>query len=316
MVAKAEIAIDTIGKLYAQAPNAVDAAFTAGEVAEAISFADKLDAGIVPATAFEAILLEREARNEPAGATSQTRARVAEARKLSADFNRGDAIKDADTGAWTFDRFSGGVLAEEQIITDFQQAFQTYYVQHGDEKLAKKQARATLARTVGKSRANGGRIMLHPPERYYPETGNRNWMHDALVNGVTAAMGAEVDHDQIELVSDSLTARQVRDGKVPTYAVKVRTGGAEQVLPHRWSFDEEAAAQMAEERRLAEEMDGRDRAAIKRARRAEQIAEWARPREDSVAWANMSESEREAMREGYTRALADAEAARKAAGLD
>ena len=308
--------IDTISKLYTDYPNAVDAAFTASEVAEAISFADKLDAGIEPQVAFEAIKLEREARNEPAGATSQTRARVAEARKLSADFKRSDAIKDADTGSWTFDKFSGGVLAEEQIITDFQQAFQTYYVQHGDEKLARKQARATLARTVGKSRANGGRIMTHPPERYYPDTGNKDWMRDALTAGVTEAMGAEVDFDQIELISDTVTAREARDGQVPTYAVKVKTGGAEQVLPQRWSFDAEAASQMAEERRVAEEMAGKDKAAQKRARRAEQVAEWARPRTDSVAWSAMSESERAAAQEAYEHALADAAAAKKAAGLD
>lgn len=247
-------AIRAIGELYNMQPNATDAAFNSGEVAEAISYQFKLNAGVDAPTAYAAILKEREARNEPAGATSLTKARVAEARKLAGEFDTKAALKTPDRGGFLGmfkqNEISGGALAEQQILIDYQQSFQTYYVQHGDAELAKKQADAVVQRTVGVSRANGGKVMLHPPERYYPDTG-KDWMRDTLVTAVSETLGSEIRARDIELVSDAQTARDVRDGSMPTYAVKVKTGDAEQIMPMRWSFDAEAADQQAKERAAA-----------------------------------------------------------------
>lgn len=277
-------AIEVISDLYQDYPNATDAAFTAGEVAEAISFRAKLDAGIDPKQAYQSILVEREARNEPPGATSLTKSRVAEARALVKDLDLKDAVKEADTGAWSFDQYSGGVLAKQQMVADYQQAFQTYYVQHGDEKLAKQQAAAVTKRTIGKSRTNNGKIMMHPPEKYYPDTGDKNWMRDALVAGVSEAMGADVSRKDIELISDAETARAVRDSEKPSYAVSVNTGGSVQIMPSRWTFDAEFAQQQADARAQAKAEETQDGARNASARRAEQIAAWATMDRDSVAW--------------------------------
>lgn len=247
-------AIRAIGELYNQQPNATDAAFTAGEVAEAISYQFKMNAGVDPSTAYAAILTEREARNEPAGSTSVSRARVGEARRLAAEFDTKDALRTPDRGGFMGlfrqNTISGGAMAEQQILTDYQQAFQSYYVTHGDAELAKTQADAVIQRTVGVSPVNGGRVMTHPPERYYPDTG-KDWMRETLVGSVSEAMSADVAANDIELISDVQTARDVRDGRRPTYAVRVRAGDADQIMPMRWSFDAEAADEYARERESA-----------------------------------------------------------------
>jgi hypothetical protein len=245
-------AIRAIGELYNQQPNAADAAFSSGEVAEAISYQFKLNAGVDPSTAYAAILREREARNEPAGSTSVTRARVAQARTLSAQFDTKDALRTPDRGGFMGlfrqNTISGGPMAEQQILTDYQQAFQSNYVIHGDEELAKTQADAVVQRTIGLSRVNGGRVMLHPPEKYYPDTG-KDWMRESLTSAITESLGRAPK--DVELISDVQTARDVRDGRKPTYAVRVQTETSEQIMPMRWSFDAEAAEAIARERESA-----------------------------------------------------------------
>ena len=272
------MAIEAISKLYTNYPSATDAAFTAGEVAEAISFRDKLDAGIDPQRAYQALLMEREARNEPAGATSLTKARLAESRKLSADLDFKDALKTYSlegetvgprTGAFSFNAYSGGEPAKDQILRDYRQAFQTYFVQHGDEKLAKKQAAATLGRTVGVSKVNGNRIMMHPPERYYPGV-EPEWLRDTVTAAVAQIPTMEgVTAKNIELVADIQTARDVRNGEVPSYMVQVKRGDIVETMPVRWTFDEEAAAERAKLRATAQAEKDRTQSRRKALRRVE-----------------------------------------------
>lgn len=290
-------AIEGISDLYTDYPNATDAAFSASEVAEAISFRDKLDAGIDPQVAYDAILVEREARNEPAGAQSLTKARVSEARKLSKDLKFKGALKEADTGRFTFDAYSGGELAKSQITADYQNAFQSYYVQHGDEELAKKQAQAVIGRTVGKSKVNYGRIMMHPPERYYQGV-EPEYLQDALLAGVSEAMGADVKAKEIELISDGVTARMVRDGERPSYAVKVGNN----IMPARWTFDAEAAEAMAKQKQDMQRAEALGEARETTARKAERDVAWSTIPRNSITWANMTDVQRREHEKGERQA--------------
>ena len=269
------IAIQGIGELYTDYPNATDAAFTAGEVAEAISFRDKLDAGIDPKQAYQAILMEREVDRSPD--FSSLKIRQSEGRKLAAELDFKDALKrrnlegetvGAQTGALSFNRYSGGVLAEEQILRDYRQAFQTYFVQHGDEELAKKQAAAVMGRTVGVSKSNGNRIMMHPPERFYPGV-EPEFLQNSLTSAVSDVYADEVKPKNIELISDIVTARDVREGRAPSYAVQVERDGVTDILPARWTFDEEMIERRAQERAELEADQKRERARRKALRKRE-----------------------------------------------
>lgn len=253
-------AINAIGQLYTEYPNAVDAAFTATEVAEAISYRDKLDAGIAPDQAYQALLIEREAANEEGGFTD---IRLGQARAIAKDFELKDALKrrDADgvtslfgsgpkvgSDAKTGNEFAGDELTEMMVLNDFKQSFQTYFIQHGDEKLAKRQAAAVMGRTVGISKVNGGRAMMHPPEKYYSIGGDDDWMRKSAVKAVSEdrlESGGDTRFKDVELIADIQTAREVRFGQAPSYFVAVEErDGTVTYLPWRLDFVDERQAQI------------------------------------------------------------------------
>lgn len=254
-------AVNAIGQLYTEYPNAVDAAFTATEVAEAISYRDKLDAGIAPEQAYQALLIEREAANEKGGFTD---IRLGRARAIAKDFELKDALKrrDADgvtslfgsgpkvgSDAKAGNDFAGDELTEMMVLNDFKKSFQTYFIQHGDEKLAKRQAAAVIGRTVGRSKVNGGRAMMHPPEKYYSIGGDDDWMRDSLVKAVSEdrlESGGDTRFKDVELIADIQTAREVRSGQAPSYFVTVEErDGTKTYLPWRLDFTDERQAQIA-----------------------------------------------------------------------
>lgn len=226
-------AIKAMADLYAIAPNAAEAAFSDGEIAEGLSLQFKMEAGVPPGEAYKAILKEREAMADPNGVPAALKA---EGRKTAA--KAGDGLR-------SLVRLGGGVvgggLAEQQMVQTYENAYQNFYIQHGDRELAKQQADAVIGRTFGPSAANSGKIMMHPPEKYYPGAGD--WLQTSLVDGVSELMGTKVEAKDIELVADAATTQAIINTGKPVYTVVVRTNGVAEPVG-LWTYDEEAAKEL------------------------------------------------------------------------
>lgn len=301
-----QAALKAVGDLYSNYPNPVDAAFSATEVTEAISYRDKLDAGLSPDTAYQAILHEREAANEQGGVHDTRRD---EARRIASEFELKDALKrrDADDEFNFFmgdkvgseskvgSDFAGDEIAKAQILNDFTEAFESNYVIHGDQKLAMRQAAMVMGRTVGVSKANGGRAMLHPPEKYYGlgPGDDGKWMRKSLEETLSKRAGG---FRSFELVADVQTSREVREGLPPSYFVLVTEKDGTQVpLPQRWDF-------VSEQREYIEGLQA-EAGADASAARVDAIASDQRSIErqlrsieamkTGVGWSNMTDDEKE-----------------------
>lgn len=279
-----KMGLTAIGDLYASAPNAVNAAFNDNQLSDAISYTHKVNAGVDENAAYEALLVEREARANP---DSAHKALIDKARKLSGDFTLDDALKrrDADgkrgfgpfwndgtkVGSDAKSEHVDDPLVEAQIVQDFQNSFEGFYALHGDEGLAKRQAAAVMGRTVGRSGANGNRAMMHPPEHHYVVGADDDgqWMRDSLQAMFEPRYGGFAD---IELISDGQTAREVRDGVAPSYAVILHEkSGAINPLQVRVDFVDEYRTEL--ERKKAEVHEKESEKALKKNSVASTIAE-------------------------------------------
>jgi predicted DNA-binding antitoxin AbrB/MazE fold protein len=271
------LGLTAIGDLYELAPNAVDAAFSDNQLSDAISYTHKVNAGVDENAAYEALLVEREARANP---SSGYNALIAEARAISKDFDISDALKrrDADgkggflssgpkVGSDAKPKHVDDPIVEAQILSDFTDQFEAYYSLHGDEELAKRQAAVIMGKTVGRSEANGGRAMMHPPEKVYGLDGD--WAANALQEMFAERDGGVSD---IQLISDVRTNREMREGRAPTYGVVVfDENGVMVPLQARVDFSDEYRAEI--EKRQEEARKAQIEAAKGNNKAAERILE-------------------------------------------
>ena len=112
----------------------------------------------------------------------------------------------------------------DQARIDYMTAYEEQYVQTGDQEIAQRRAADIIDRQYGVTKVSGGtRITKYPPENYYAVEGIDNeWMETQLVNDVRAQTGADVSLDDIALVADVETAREVKNNKKPGYVVMIR----------------------------------------------------------------------------------------------
>lgn len=245
-----QLALDTVAQLYEQTPAAAAAAFPEGSqrvLNDALSYKHKIEAGIAPKDALAAVARENEAPTDPVLKT-----RAAQAAKDAAKLTDGD-VKGAvdDNGFW----WGGDDLAKgsaEPALAMYRQAYTEAYLRTGDADVAKKQAAADLKRVIGRTKVGSSAgLMAYPPENFYPpalQAAHPGWMNEDLTDAVkelraTGAIGtdktAEVKSSDLAITSDSQTAREVRSGLPPSYAVAWKG----EVLPQRFRFDPNRAIQ-------------------------------------------------------------------------
>lgn len=224
--------------------------FNSDEVADAISYGRRIEAGMTPEMALAQVAQEQQVRAEPTGVAT---VRQSEARALVRDVEFNTAVKDVPGGFLSFGGVNpknivGGRNAADAITQNYRDVFTSFYMTHGDEELAKEQAQETIARTIGKSEANNGRYMMHPPEIYYPGASSEDMIMQ-VQKDVSLAMGEVIDPERITLTSDQRTARDISNGFPPSYAMIVeREDGAMDAVPGRFVFDGDALRSKAEER--------------------------------------------------------------------
>lgn len=239
-----------IYELYSNHDSVTRRTFNANEVADAISYGRRLEAGMSPEMAMAQVAQEQQVRAEPTGVAT---VRQSEARALVRDVEFNTAVKDVPGGFLSFGGVNpknivGGRNAADAITQNYRDVFTSFYMTHGDEELAKEQAQETIARTIGKSEANNGRYMMHPPEIYYPGASSEDMIMQ-VQKDVSLAMGEVIDPERITLTSDQRTARDISNGFPPSYAMIVeREDGAMDAVPGRFVFDGDALRSKAEER--------------------------------------------------------------------
>lgn len=112
--------------------------------------------------------------------------------------------------------------AADQAKAAYRDAFETEYLMHGDEEVAKARATERMHRMYGETRATGKRtIMRRPPEAYYAIPGvDNDWMQEQLLTDVRALEGEQdAKLDDLELLADTTTEADVSAGRLPRYQV-------------------------------------------------------------------------------------------------
>ncbi|MBF0246813.1 MAG: hypothetical protein HQL36_01875 [Alphaproteobacteria bacterium] len=142
---------------------------------------------------------------------------------------------------------------KDQVLSDFDNLFEDWYLRTGNEETARKQAFQELRRVWGPSSVDGGQhAMRYPPEAFYglgdPEA-DGEWMRDQLLGDLRqAGLPKDTGTDDLLLVPDARTARESATGK-PTWLVMSRKDGAfipfadKDGKPLRWRPDQGKAKQ-------------------------------------------------------------------------
>ena len=136
----------------------------------------------------------------------------------------------------------------QQAQLDYINTYREQYVLTGNAEIAKDRASTIIGRQYGVTNVTGGtRITKYPPEEYYAIDGIDNeWMSNQLVSDVSDHLGIEVGRDDIALVPDVTTAREVNAKENPSYVVMVRNDRGEYTPTHkdrnlmRYYFDPES----------------------------------------------------------------------------
>ncbi|MFN7125292.1 MAG: lysozyme [Allorhizobium sp.] len=171
-----------------------------------------------------------------------------EARKVTFD----DVMGDLDE-AWLSDPEAPADAATQRaMISDFTSLFAERYAVSQDPETARKQAVDRMKKvwgTTGVIGGRGGRLMLYPPEAFYPAVGNSHDYLRAEIDEIAAARG--VDPERLSLVSDAKTQAAVNGRTRPGYLLAVvdpETGldellADDQGRPLRHFFDPAAVQQ-------------------------------------------------------------------------
>lgn len=147
-------------------------------------------------------------------------------------------------------------VAAQTMVAEYRDLVNEHYQQTGDLETAKARAEAQFKRTYNVSNATGkAQIMRYPPEAFYPAfEGNQDYLATQLQDSVKQAFGADVNQDEVHLVSvPGITDVDVRLGRPPRYGVIAqREDGTYDVLPENvyMQFDVETGEAEAKESRL------------------------------------------------------------------
>jgi hypothetical protein len=265
-----QVALDTVALLFDQFPAAAAAAFPDGQdriLKDAISWKLKVGAGIDPVEALRAVERENVAPSDPV-----LKQRRTDGQKAALELGAGDVRKALTTPGMIpfFDNVPPPMSpdVEAGAVAMLREVYETEFLRTGDPAVAKATAQAAVKRIVGPTTVGGtntaagtvpvaASTMAYPPERYYAPglaEAKPGWLTAQLVGDVQdmidggalpgAPPGTQISGLDVRIVSDAVTASQVRGGEMPSYVVLFR--GAP--LEGRYQFDPTAplAAAMAE----------------------------------------------------------------------
>jgi hypothetical protein len=130
-------------------------------------------------------------------------------------------------------------LQAARLVAEYDKVFRERYVDTADADKSKAQAVERLKTVWGPSAINGGTLMRHPPERYYPQVdGKADWMTKDLEAGIanytgtprytmtedssqTGAPPTSRPNWSYKLMSDQQTEAEVASRQPPSYVVTV-----------------------------------------------------------------------------------------------
>lgn len=121
-------------------------------------------------------------------------------------------------------QISGGENSLDQARIDYINQYENQYILTGDKEISKERTSAIIGRQYGLTNISGNpRVMKYPPENYYAVEGlNTDWMPKQLVSDIKATTGINVTRNDIALVPDVKTAREVAAKVDPSYSVLIR----------------------------------------------------------------------------------------------
>lgn len=148
----------------------------------------------------------------------------------------------------------GGVAPDtrwvkEALTHDFQTLFLDAYQRDGNAELATATAKKQLLQVWGMTNVGeDARVMKYPPEKtYVPVRGNYDWIETQM-----REEGLIAPDENFQLVTDTQTENEYRNGEAPSYVVMKHKDGVMEVLygadgkPHRQFFDMNAQLQADE----------------------------------------------------------------------
>ena len=147
-----------------------------------------------------------------------------------------------------------------QIENDYRSTFNDYYVMTGDVDLAQERTEEIVSRRYSKSKVTGNEVVLrNAPEvaagiPYYDTVdGNENhiWQQEQLLDSVRKTTNrAEIELDEVVLLSDVETEKAIRNGLEPTYKIFINEDGELNEVSGRMVFDKKKAAEEFESKKL------------------------------------------------------------------
>lgn len=213
-------AYDLVARMQEDAPRVLDQ-FKENEISQAALYNKYIRDGMDQKTALEYV----DARFSKADEAVREM-RKASVNKLLKELDKKlpDTVEDIfDPGAFTVGPdLPRNSAAADQAKAAYRDAFETEYLMHGDEEVAKARATERMRRMYGETRATGKRtIMRRPPEAYYAIPGVDNgWMQEQLMADVRALEGEQdTKLDDLELLADTVTEADVSAGRLPRYQV-------------------------------------------------------------------------------------------------
>lgn len=132
--------------------------------------------------------------------------------------------------------------AEEDYLNEYQRQF---ILNGGNQEDAKARALTVIGRNYGPTGVTGSdRIVKYPPENYYGVAGLSNeWMTNQVQQQVNNITERDVDMDDIAVVADIQTAREIHNNTEPRYSIMLKNdnGAYEPIIKNglvmRMKFD-------------------------------------------------------------------------------
>lgn len=206
-------------------------------------------------TATEAAQAMIDTRDVPKNVSDQ-------ARELSKDLKPKDILQEFDDANFNEPRFGTKNqdhdvktlmpdYLEAVMMGEYKTLFETEYKRVGNFERAKQRALDTLGRVYGPNHVTGDmRIMKFPPQKVYGAfNGSHDWMTEQVQTEITEFAGTEIGSENIHLVSDAQTRREVSMNEAPSYQVYYWKDGVLEQHPRRMFFSEGSNREAFEQER-------------------------------------------------------------------